>query len=191
VAKDFAPIPDLTPALDQLTAEGLVWRGRDSDRRAYNLLSRWREAAAAQMHARGWGLVHHESMQMFQALHRKGRHRRRLHRNTLLCLLALRLLRAETPPGLTPQPAVSLQALIARCLELGFQPDLAAALPELAALKLIRAPAGVLRPGLPSQLIELLPALEIAVSDSAVAQLADRLAAQPPPPVPAGAHSPR
>lgn len=184
MAKDSAPIPDLTAALDQLTAEGLLWRGRESDRRAYNLLSRWREAAAAQMHGRGWVLVHHESLQTFQAVNRKGRHHRRLNRNTLLCLLALRLLRAETPAGYTPHPAVSLETLAARCRALGFQPDLPAALPELAALKLIRAPGGQLRPGLPSQIIELLPALEFAVSEPAVAQLAARLAAAagaPPP----------
>ncbi len=177
-----SPTPDLAPAIDQLLAEGLLWRGREADQRAYNTLTRWREVAAAQLHAKGWVLIHHEPLQTFQAVHRKGKHKRHLSRNTTLCLLVLRLLRAETPPGLTQHPVISLSALSARCSDAGFQPDLGTALPELAALKLIRAAGtGPLRPTQPEQLIELLPALNIAVPSSAVEALAQSLTAQPAP----------
>lgn len=167
--------PDLTPALDQLLATGLLWRGHDSDRRAYNTLMRWREAAAQQLHKQGWVLIHHDSLQTFQAVNRKGKHHRHLHRNTALCLLVLRLLRSETPAGLTPYPVLALNTLLQRCADFDIQPDLSIALPDLAALKLIRPVAGrTLRPTDPDQLIELLPPLEIAVPESAITQLANQ-----------------
>lgn len=177
------PAPDLMPALDQLMAEGLLWRGREEDRRAYNTLLRWREQAGPQLHAKGWVLVHHEGLQTFQAIQRKGKHHRHLSRNTSLCLLVLRLLRLETAAGLTQYPVVSLDTLTRRCAELGFQPDLSQSLPELVALKLIR-PAGEtpLRPTQPEQLLELLPTLEVAVPASAIENLATSLTAPRPSP---------
>jgi hypothetical protein len=173
--------PDLTPALDQLLAEGLLWRGREEDRRAYNTLLRWREQAAPQLHAKGWVLVHHESLQTFQAVHRKGKHHRHLSRSATLCVLALRLLRLETPAGLTQYPVISLDTLARRCADLGFQPDLSLVLPDLVTLKLIR-PAGdaALRPTQPEQLLELLPTLDIAVPASAIDTLAHSLVAPQP-----------
>lgn len=176
-----APAPDLTPALDQLLAEGLLWRGREEDRRAYNTLLRWREQAAPQLHAKGWVLVHHESLQTFQAIQRKGKHHRHLNRSTTLCILALRLLRLETPAGLTQYPVISLDTLARRCADLGFQPDLSLVLPDLVMLKLIR-PAGntPLRPTQPEQLLELLPTLEVAVPASGIDTLARTLATPQP-----------
>lgn len=167
--------PDLTPALDQLLATGLLWRGADSDRRAYNTLIRWREVAAQQLHKQGWVLIHHEALQTFQAVNRKGRHHRHLSRNTALCLFVLRLLRSEIHATLTPHPTITLSTLLTRCADFDIQPDLSAALPELVSHKLIR-PAGdrTLRPTDPDHLIELLPPLEVAVSDSAVTQLANQ-----------------
>ena len=125
------------------------------------------------LHAKGWVLVHHETLQTFQAIQRKGKHHRHLSRNTTLCLLVLRLLRLETAAGLTQYPVVSLDTLARRCAELGFQPDLSQSLPELVLLKLIR-PAGEtpLRPTQPEQLLELLPTLEVAVPASAIESLA-------------------
>ena len=168
--------PDLTPALDQLLAHGLLWRGLDSDRRAYNTLVRWREVAAQQLHSQGWILIHHDSLQTFQAVNRKGKHQRHLNRNTTLCLLILRLLQTETPIGFTPYPVIALSDLLKRCADFNLQIDLSSALPELAALKLIRPVANrTLRPTDPDQLIELLPPLEIAISDSALKTLAQQL----------------
>jgi hypothetical protein len=170
------PSPDLTPALDQLLTQGLLWREHESDRRAYNALVRWREVAAAQLHSKGWVLVHHESLQTFQAVNRKGKHHRHLNRNTALCLFVLRLLRAETPVGLTPHPVITLSALSLRCADFNIQPDLSAALPELVHLKLIQPAGGrLLRPTQPDQLIELLPTLEVAIPDSAIQTLAEQL----------------
>jgi hypothetical protein len=168
--------PDLTPALDQLLAQGWLWRGSESDRRAYNTVARWREVAVQHLHSKGWVLIHHEPLQIFQAVNRKGKHHRHLNRNSALCLLVLRLLRSETPAGLTPQPIITLGTLLARCADFNIQPDLAAALPDLCNLKLIRPVAGrTLRPTDPDHLIELLPSLEIAVSDSAITQLANQI----------------
>jgi hypothetical protein len=176
-----SPAPDLAPALDQLIAEGLLWRGREADRRAYNTLSRWRDLAAPQMHARGWVLIHHEALQTFQAINRKGKNHRHLGRNTALCLFVLRLLRLETPLGLTQYPIISLDTLARRCSDFGLQVDLTLALPDLEALKLIR-PAGnhALRPTQPEQLLELLPALELAVPASSIETLARQITPAPP-----------
>lgn len=172
--------PDLTPALDQLLAHGLLWRGIDSDRRAYNTLARWREVAAQQLHKQGWALIHHDSLQTFQAVNRQGKHHRHLNRHAALCLFVLRLLQSETPPGLTPQPVIALSVLLSRCADFNIQPDLSTALPELVNLKLIRPAAGnTLRPTNPDHLIELLPPLEIAVPDSAIETLAAQFSTSP------------
>jgi len=168
--------PDLTPALDQLLSHGLLWQGLDTDRRAYNTLVRWREVAAQQLHGKGWVLIHHDSLQTLQVLHRKGKHQRHFNRNTALCLFVLRLLQLETLPGLTPYSVITLSDLIKRCADFNIQPDLSSALPELAALKLIRPAANrTLRPTDPDQLLELLPPLQIALSDSALKTLAQQL----------------
>jgi len=181
VPDTLSSAPDLAPALDQLLAEGLLWRGREADRRAYNTLTRWRDLASSQMHAKGWVLIHHEALQTFQVVHRKGKHHRHLTRNAALCLFVLRLLRAETPVGLTQYPVISLATFSRRCADFNFQPELATVLPDLVTLKVIRpAGEGPLRPTQPEQLLELLPTLEIAVPTSAIETLAHSLVAPQP-----------
>jgi hypothetical protein len=163
----------LASALERLLGEGLLWRGDERDLRAYNTLARWGDLAAAQLAAQGWELRHHDPAQAYYLVQRKGRHKIALKREAALCLLVLRLLYAETPAALTPYPVVTVAELRRRCEAFAFEPELAETLPELAGLKLIRAPGGrPLRLTDPDQLIELLPALELAVPDSAISDLA-------------------
>jgi hypothetical protein len=185
VAKKLMPSePTLAPedqstlaaALDRLLADGLLWRGHEPDLRAYNTLARWRDLAAAQLGSKGWELIHHDSLEAFQVVHRKGKHRRPLSRETALGLLVARLLRAETPAGLTPHPVVTIATLQRRCADFSFDLNLSDCLPELEALKLIRAAGGkTLRPTDPDQLLELLPTLDLAAPDSAIEELAGQL----------------
>ncbi len=168
--------PRLTAALEQLLAEGLIWREEEHDLRAYNALARWRDQAAAQLAANGWELVHAEQIQAFQIipLHAQSQPPRRLSRNTLLCLLVLRLLYVETPAALTPYPVIALSNLARRGAAFSISLDLAEALPELARLKLIRPAGGAqraLRPTNSDQLIELLPTLELALPNTTIEQL--------------------
>lgn len=159
----------LNAAFAQLLTEGLLWREHESDRRAYNDLVRWQTLARAQLHSKGWELVQHQSLQLFQVVHKKGKHRRHLKRDTGLALLLCRLLYAEIVPGLTPYPVLTIADLIQYATDLGLQLDWPTALPELEALKLIQAAGGkTLRPTQADQLIALLPALTVVVPDSAI-----------------------
>jgi hypothetical protein len=171
---DLAPDDQthLTAALEQLLADGFVWLGHSPDRRAYHDLARWRDLAAAQLRAKGWELIQHDSLPAFQVLHKRGKHRLHFKREAALCLLLLRLLEAETPAPLTPHPVVTLAAIESRRADFGLSFNLAEALPELAAHKLIRAAGGqTLRPTDPDQLLELLPTLRLVVPDSAIQTL--------------------
>lgn len=167
-------------AIRHLLSEGLIWRDEENDRRAYNVLARNRELAAERLQADGWDMIHHDSLQAFQLVHRKGRHHRKLDRNTTFCLLVLRLLYCETPSTFARNPVVAVNDIARRCA--AFLPedkniDLAEALPVLQSLKLIRAAGGkTLRPADGEQLIELLPTLELAVPDSAIEQIHRQLA---------------
>ena len=162
----------LAAALGHLLADGLLWRNHAPDLRAYNALARWRDLAAAKLGSKGWELIQHDSVEAFQAVHRKGKHRRPLNRDTALGLLIARLLRAETPAALTPHPVVTISTFQRRCADFSFDLNLSDALPELESLKLIRAAGGkTLRPTNPDQLIELLPTITLAVPDSAIEKL--------------------
>jgi hypothetical protein len=177
------PYTDLSPdeqtnldnAIRRLLSEGLIWREEENDRRAYNVLARRRELAAERLRTDGWEMIHHDSLEAFQLVHRKGRHHRKLDRNTTFCLLVLRLLYCETPSTFARNPVVAVNDIARRCA--AFVPndkkiDLAEALPVLQSLKLIRAAGGkTLRPADGEQLIELLPTLELAVPDPAIEQL--------------------
>ncbi len=159
----------LDTAFARLLADGLLWREHEPDRRAYNDLVRWQTLARTQLHSKGWELIQHEPLQLFQAVHKRGKHRRHLKRDTALALLLCRLLSVEAVPGLTPYPVVMIGDLVRRAAEFGLQLDLTIALPELESLKFLRAAGGkALRPTQPDQLIELLPALAVAVPDTAI-----------------------
>ncbi|HLB45930.1 MAG TPA: DUF4194 domain-containing protein [Anaerolineales bacterium] len=177
------PYTDLSPdeqtnldnAIRRLLSEGLIWREEENDRRAYNVLARRRELAAERLRTDGWEMIHHDSLEAFQLIHRTGKHHRKLDRNTTFCLLVLRLLYCEMPSTFAPNPVVAVNDIARRCA--AFVPDdkkidLAEALPILQSLKLIRAAGGkTLRPNDGEQLIELLPTLELAVPDPAIEQL--------------------
>jgi len=181
------PYTDLSPdeqtnldnAIRRLLSEGLIWREEENDRRAYNVLARRRELAAERLRTDGWDMIHHDSLQAFQLVHRKGKHHRKLDRNTTFCLLVLRLLYCETPSTFARNPVVAVNDIARRCA--AFVPDdkkidLAEALPVLQSLKLIRAAGGkTLRPADGEQLIELLPTLELVVPETSIAELAGRL----------------
>jgi Domain of unknown function (DUF4194) len=175
----------LNAAMNQLLADGLLWRENEPDRRAYNDLARWPGLASNQLQAKGWHLVHHATAQTFQAVHRKQKHRRHIRHDTAMVLLVCRLLYIETAVLLTPYPVVAVGSIARQCASLGFTPELTAALPELASFKLIRAAAGkTLRPTNPEQMIELLPTLTAAVPDTAIEAMAKQLlsAQNPNPP---------
>ncbi|MBM4424324.1 MAG: DUF4194 domain-containing protein [Chloroflexi bacterium] len=162
-------------ALQRLLADGLIWREHEPDRRAYNTLTRWRELAAGQLSRKGWELHHHDSLQAFHLIHSKGKHRRKLDRNTTLGLLVLRLLYSEVPPSFHPHPIIAVHGIAQRCAALLPEDkpiNLNDALPVLQSLKLIRAAGGkTLRPTDSDQLIELLPTLTLALPDPAIEQL--------------------
>jgi hypothetical protein len=166
----------LNAAMNQLLADGLLWREHTADRRSYNDLARWTEIARTQLNGKNWQLNHHIPTQTFQAIHRKQKHRRHLKHDTALVLLICRLLYIETAALLTPYPVVSIGSIARHCAEFSFQPDLASALPELVSFKLIRAAGGkTLRPTNPEQMIELLPTLTIAVPDASIEAFAKQI----------------
>lgn len=79
----------------RLLADGLIWREDETDRRVYNFLARRRELVAGYLQVAGWELRHHETIGVFQVVHRDGAHRRRLKRDETIWLLLLRLIDAE------------------------------------------------------------------------------------------------
>lgn len=173
-------------AVRRLLAEGLIWRGDETDTRSYAFLMRRRELVAEYLQVAGWELRHDERAQVFQAAHRDGAHRRRLNRDTTIWLLLLRLIYAEKRERvelrLTRYPTVTVGEVAGRYAE--FFPGQAVrkktslddALRTLQALKLIRAGGGgVLRAVNNDQVIELLPTLEVVVPATAIAELAARL----------------
>lgn len=170
-------------ALRRLLGDGLIWREHEPDRRAYNVLARNRELAAERLKAKDWEMIHHDSLLAFQLIHRRGKHRRKLNRDTAFCLLVLRLLYCETPAAFSPNPVVAVDDIARRCaafLPEGQTINLPETLPVLQSLKLIRAAGGqTLRPADGEQLVELLPALDLAVPDAAIEHLHQSLIPSP------------
>lgn len=173
-------------AVKRLLAEGLLWREEESDRHAYAFLIRRRDLVADYLQVAGWEVRFDERNGIFSVAHRDGAHRRRLDLETTHWLLLLRLLYAEQLEDLNVTlhryPVVSIGEVIRRYQEFFPQrvvrkkTSLDRALGELRTLKLIRAAGGgTLRANDGEQLLELLPALEVIVPASSIAEVAARL----------------
>jgi Domain of unknown function (DUF4194) len=173
-------------ALRRLLAEGLLWREEADDRHAYAFLIRRRDLVADYLQVAGWEVRFDERNGIFSVAHRDGAHRRRLDLETTHWLLLLRLLYAERLEDLNVTlhrfPVVSIGEIIRRYQEFFPQrvvrkkTSLDRALGELRSLKLIRVAGGSsLRTNDGEQLIELLPALEVIVPASAIADIAAKL----------------
>lgn len=173
-------------AVRRLLAEGLLWREEEADRSAYAFLIRRRDLVADYLQVAGWEVRFDERNGIFSVVHRDGAHRRRIDLETTHWLLLLRQLYAEQLEDLNVTlhryPVVSIGEVIRRYQEFFPQrvvrkkTSLERALGELRSLKLIRAAGGsTLRANDGEQLIELLPALEVIVPASTIADVAVKL----------------
>jgi len=170
----------------QLLTNGLLWRGDESDYRAYAFLLLRENLVATYLQIAGWELHHNERTSVFHLMHRDGAYRRRLNRDTTIWLLLLRLVYTEQHESMSVSlnryPTITIGDLYLRYTE--FFPgkvvrkktSLDNALRLLQRLKLIRAAGGgSLRANHVDQLIELLPTLEVIVPATAVDDVANRL----------------
>jgi DNA-binding HxlR family transcriptional regulator len=169
-------------ALRRLLADGLIWREDETDRRVYNFLVRRRDLVADYLQVAGWELHHHETIGVFQVIHRDGAHRRHLKRDETIWLLLLRLIDAELREKMTVMPTrypvVTQSEIVQRYAE--FFPgqtvrkksSLEDALRTLASLKLVR----VHRSSTSEPTVELLPILQVVIPVNDLASLAERLA---------------
>jgi len=169
-------------ATRRLLADGLIWREDETDRRIYNFLVRRRELVADYLQVVGWELHHHETIGVFQVVHRDGAHRRHLNRDATIWLLLLRLIDAELREKMTViptrYPVVTQSEIVQRYAE--FFPgqtvrkksSLEDALRTLTSLKLVR----VHRASASEPTVELLPTLQVVVPANDIAGLAERLA---------------
>ena len=166
----------------RLLADGLIWREEESDRRVYNFLARRRDLIADYLQVAGWELRHHETLGVFQVVHRDGAHRRHLNRETTIWLLLLRLIDAELREKMTVMPtrypAVTQSEIVQRYAEffpgqtIRKKSSLEDALRTLASLKLVR----VHRASASEPTIELLTTLQVVVPANDIAELAERIA---------------
>ena len=172
----------LAQVIRRLLADGLIWREDENDRPIYTFLARRGDLVRDYLQVAGWELRHNELLGVFHVAHRDGAHRRRLNRDVTIWLLLLRLMDAELREKMvvmpTRYPVVGLSEIAQRYAE--FFPgqvvrkksSLEDALRTLSALKLVR----VRRASAGEPSIELLPPLQVVVSASDVAALAERLA---------------
>lgn len=138
------------------------------------------------MNLAGWQLIHHEHIQIFQAIHRDGAHRIHFNLDTTIWLLLLRLLYAEQQEAnvtrLARYPMVTIGEIIQRYDELpGARPrkksSLEEALRHFQQLMLVRTAHGrSLRASNLDQIVELLPTLEVFIPSGASQQIAQQLA---------------
>jgi hypothetical protein len=171
-------------SIRRLLADGLIWREDETDRRVYNFLARRRELVADYLQVAGWELRHHETIGVFQVVHRDGAHRRHLKRDETIWLLLLRLIDAELRETLrvtvmpTRYPVVTQSEIVQRYAEffpgqtIRKKSSLEEALRTLASLKLVR----VHRASTSEPTIELLPTLQVVVPANDIAELAERIA---------------
>lgn len=169
-------------AIRRLLADGLIWREEESDRHTYNFLVRRRDLVADYLQIAGWELRHHETIGVFQVVHRDGAHRRHLNRETTIWLLLVRLIDAELREKMTVTPtrypAVTQSEIVQRYAEffpgqtIRKKSSLEEALRTLASLKLVR----VHRASTSEPTVELLPTLQVVVPANDIAELAERLA---------------
>jgi len=163
--------------------EGLIWRGLEEDRRAYNFLARHSELVADYLKIRHWSLTYHDPLQAFQLIDAKGERRRLMDRQTTLWLLSLRLIYAESDSP-SESLVVAVKDIAARAAAFAGNgsgdplrtDSLSDALLIFQRLKLIRPADGLtLRPTNGDSLIELLPTLELAVPADAIEQAHKKL----------------
>ena len=170
----------------RLLSDGFLWRDDETDRRAYNFLTRRSELVAAYLEVAGWKLRYDEDTRIYTLAHVEGAHRRRFGRKTTIWLLVLRLIYAEKrerpEATLTRYPTISVGDVIERYA--AFFPNqkvrektsLDEALRALQAARLIRpGGGGALRASQPEKFIELLPALEVIIPPQEIVALAARL----------------
>jgi hypothetical protein len=170
----------------RLLSDGFLWRDDETDRRAYNFLTRRSELVAAYLEVAGWKLRYDEDTRIYTLAHVEGAHRRRFGRKTTIWLLVLRLIYAEKrerpEATLTRYPTISVGDVIERYA--AFFPNqrvrektsLDEALRALQAARLIRpGGGGALRASQPEKFIELLPALEVIIPPQEIVTLAARL----------------
>jgi hypothetical protein len=173
-------------AVRRLLSDGLIWREEPTDRASFDFLRRRASFVSRYLAMAGWELRHVDHLGIFHVVHREGAHRRRLNRDTSIWLLLLRLLYAEQRERLevqlTKYPTIDVGDVFLRYA--AFFPgqqtrkrtSLNEALRMFQNLKLIRAAHGSkIRNTNESQLIELLPTLEVIIPASAVDELIQRI----------------
>jgi hypothetical protein len=173
-------------AVRRLLAEGIIWRENEHDWPVYNILTRRRELVTDYLQVIGWEMRHHERANVFHVVHRDGAHRQSLSRDTTIWLLLARMIYAEQRERLeltlTRHPSISVADFYKRYTE--FLPGQAVrkktsmdeALRTMQSLKLIRAGGGGrLRANEGDTMIELLPVLEVVMSEATISQIAERL----------------
>ncbi len=172
-----------TDTLCRLLTQSWVWRDDDEDRRIYNFLTRHEDLFRQYLRLGGWELLHAEALRLFHVRSTENAHRRRLNKALTLWLLITRLIyqeqREQNRTTLTPWPLIKVSDLYDRYRSYfpgqavrGKKGEFTEALRELRALRLIRTPeGGAPRADTPDKLLELLPALEIVISASSLAEL--------------------
>lgn len=171
-----------TDTVRRLLAQSWVWRDDDDDRRHYNFLARHEDLFRQYLGLGGWELHHTEPLRLYHVRSAENAHRRRLNKGLTLWLLIARLIyqeqREQNRTTLTPWPLIKVSDLYDRYRSyfpgrpVRVKGEFTEALRELRALRLIRTPeGGAPRADTPDKLIELLPALEIVINASSLAEL--------------------
>lgn len=173
----------------RLLSDGLLWRDDGQDRRLYEFLAQHQENITTYLSVAGWELRHYEQQKVFHLAHRDGRNRYRFTLDQTRLLLLLRLLHArqreqrsvDTRRPLARNPLVTMTDIFQAYSEtygIRAKPTLfRESIPIFNRLKLIRVLWSDERHDLTSAEIELLPPLEIILTNEGLNVLEDHLKA--------------